>query len=392
MGRGLRGGAPLSGGEVLHRGEGWALRLATRDDDAALCALLRGVPLEGAVTVAQERDPGFFRLEDLHRPGFLETFVAEADDGTPVGCGTLVVRDAWMPDGGRGRVGYVCDLRVLPAWRGARVLPAMGRVALERARDAHGVHLAQAALMEGNRRVVGTARSTRPERAGQPRARVMTPYDMVSVPCMGQRLRAPREVGTATEADLDEVAAFLARGQRERAFGYVVDRRLLETRLARWPGLSAASFLLVRDATGRLVGCAAPWDASPVRRTRVLAYSPSMRTFRAVHGGLASLRGAAPLPKPGETFRYAYLTHVEVEDDDPVVLESLVAAAHARMREGGWHFLAVMAPRASPLQRAFRGPWAHRTRLCLHALTLEGGPFSEVDVSTARPGFEMALA
>lgn len=386
----------MSGDEALHRGEGWSVRLATRADNDTLCALLREVPLPGPVALAQERDPDFFRLEDAHRPGLVETVVAHSEaDGRLVGCGTYVVRDAWMPEGARGRVGYVCDLRVRPGWRGARVLPAMGRAALERARDVHGVHVLHAALAETNRRVVAAVQRGRPERLPMPVARRMTPYDMAAVQPMGRRAPRPPagvEVATGTRADVEEVAAFLARGQRGRTFGYVVDRKLLETRFQHWPGFGPESFLLLRDRSGRLVGCAAPWDPSPFRRTRVVAYSPAMRAYRALHAGLARLWGEAPLPAPGGCFRYAFLTHCEVEGDEPALLEALVGAALERLRGSGLHFLGVMAPRGSPLQRALRGPWVHRTRLCLHSLALPDGPFAATDFSTARPGFELALA
>lgn len=343
------------------------------------------------MTIAQERSPDFFRLAKTHLPGLMETYVAEAR-GEVVGCGTYVLRDAWMPDGTRGRVGYVCDLRLRPAWRSARVLPMMGRVAFERARDEHGVHVFQAAVLDGNRRVVRTATSRSVARAGQPIARLMTPYHMVSVLFAGQRMRAEGDVEAARPEDLDDVVRFLAERQRARTFGYVVDRKLLETRLTEWPGLGVQDFLLARDRSGRLVGCAAPWNPHAVRRNRVLGYGGPMRLFRAAYGAYARLRGVEPLPVPGEAFRMAFLTHMEVEDDDPRVLGRLVAAAHARLRPARLHALAVMVPRASPMQRALRGPWAHRTPLSLHALQLEGGPFAKEDLATTRPGFEMALA
>lgn len=387
----------MTGDTVLHRGDGWSVRLATRADEGALRALLAEVPLEGAVTLAQERPAGFFRWDDAHRPGLVESFIAQADrDGRVVGCGSYALRDAWMPDGARARVGYVYDLRLRPEWRGARVLPTLGRVALERARDAHGVHVLHAALADANRRVVATAQRRGPQRAGQPVARPMARYDMAAVQLVGQRMRvrAPPgvEVRQAGPGDVDEVASFLARRQRARTFGHVVDRKLLEERFLHWPGFAPESFLLLRDRSGALVGCAAPWDPSPLRRMRVTSYSAPMRAYRMLHGGLARLRGASALPAPGEAFRFAFLTHCEVEDDDPALLEPLVAAAHGRLRGSGLNFLAVMAPRASPLQRALRGPFVHRTRLCLHTLSLEDGPFSGTDFSTARPGLEMALA
>lgn len=355
--------------------EEWSMRAATRDDDDALCAFLASIPMEGRVTLAQERAPDFFAALDAFG-GPRATFVAEAG-GRIVGCGSYALRDAWLPDGTRGRVGYICDLRVLPEWRGARVIPRLGRRGLEQAREAHGCDIFLSAVMESNARVVGTATSLRPARAEQPRSRAMTPYDMASLPPGGRG-----DARVERLDDMDEVARFLDAGQRTRMLGEPTTRKTLEGRFLSWPGLRPSSFLGVRDASGALVACAAPYDASPLRRYRALRYAVGLRTG----ARLVGLR----LPPPGGLLHVRTLSHLEVRDDDPHTFAALLRAARAEA--AGAHLVSAFVPRASPLERGLPRLTTRRAAMTLFVTTLHDSAWANHDLASTRPGFEMALA
>jgi hypothetical protein len=374
---------------ALHEAKGWRVRVASRDDNDALCALLADVAMPGAVALAQDRRPDFFALGDAFG-GPMETYVAEDEAGQLLACGSVLVRDAWMPDGERGRIGYICDLRARPEHRGARILPELGRAALEHARDAHGVTLHQCALVDDNRRVVRAALERPAARGRQPLTRPMTRYAMVA---LQGRLRDDPHVETASSDDLDELATFLAQRASERTLGEPFDRKRLEARLAAWPGLRPESFHLVREARGAIVACCAPWAAMPLRRLRVAGYAGWMRPYRRAHDAVSRMTGAPALPAPGEAFRFATLSHLEVVDDDPRRLARLLRAASARTRERRLHFLAAMVPDGSPLRRAFRGRLATGTRMTLCTTALPDSPWAQAPpIESTRPGFEMALA
>lgn len=360
----------------------WSPRLARPEDNEALCALFRDVELEGNPRLALERDPDVFGWARAQEPARVETYVAEDDaTGRILGCGTLVVREGRL-DGAWHPVGYVADLRMRPEARGARVLPRLGRHALERARDEHGCHVTITAVMEANHRVVATAHSRRAGREAQPVSRPIASYWLA---CVHRAPRPRRAVERATPSDMDEVAAFLARGQLDRPFGQRIDRKLLEQRFAAWPGFAPSSFLLVRDARGELVGCAAPWDSFALRRSRVRGYSGWLRAA-------ARASRVAPgfaLPRVGECFRFSTLSHLEVVDDDPDTLRALLGAA---VRERRQHFVAAFVPRATPMERALRGTLTTRVPMRLYTTMLPETPWAGVDLGTQRPGFEMALA
>jgi hypothetical protein len=99
-----------------------------------------------------------------------------------------------------------------------------------------------------------------------------------------------------------------------------------------------------------------------------------------------------PLPPPGECFRFSFLTHLEVEGDDPAVLRELLLAAYARQRPLRHHFMSAFVPRGSRLERAFRGFTVTRTPMTLYAVHPPESRFASEDLTTLHPGFEMALS
>ncbi|HLE96174.1 MAG TPA: hypothetical protein VI997_02285, partial [Candidatus Thermoplasmatota archaeon] len=272
------------------RGEGWYAHVAGPEDNDALLHVLRGVPMGGAVVTAQERAPDFFAWLAAQGGAAEAGLVRSTRDDAPIGLGTSVVRDAFLPDGSVGPLGYIGDIRVIPSWRRARVVPELGRGSLARLRRLYGVELCTMAVADANVPVRQAAVSRSPARAPQPIAAPISRYAMVCV--LGRRRHpAAARVERATTADLDEVAGFLDAGQRARVLGEPVPRKRLEERFAAWPGLRPGSFLLARDANGTLAGCAAPWDASPVRRMRVVEYHGALRAMRPALGLLSRLRG-----------------------------------------------------------------------------------------------------
>lgn len=377
---------------LIAQGDGWHVRLATRADNDALVHLMREVPMEGLVSLAQDRSPDFFAADRAHEPGSAETGIAiDERSGEAVACGTYVMRDAWWPDGARRPVGYLFDVRIRPSHRKAKILPAWGKGAFERARHVHQTEVFLTSFVASNRRVRRAAAGDKPERADQPVTRPLTRYDLVSVQITRHRPRAHRDVRRATPADLDEIARFLAEGQRGRAFGYVLDRKALESRFETWPGLRIDDFRLAFDVKGALVGCCAPWDAAAVKRNMAISWHGPMRAYRVAYNAARAIHGGAPLPGPGEAFRFSTLSHVEVKDDDPEVMRALLADVLPDARARRQHFVGAMVVQGSPLARAFRGLLASRTRLILNATTLHDSPYAGVEFDARRPGFEMAI-
>jgi hypothetical protein len=165
----------------------------------------------------------------------------------------------------------------------------------------------------------------------------------------------------------------------------------LRRRLATWPGLRIESFHVAEDGRGSIVGAVAPWDAAPVKQTIVAGYGGARRQVRIAHDLAARLLRRPRLPRPGDPFRYQYLTHLAVPSDDPVILRALLDSAYDAARRAGFHFLSAPAPAGDPLDAAYRGYPTTNLRAHLYLVTLPDTPVPEELRRGLMPGFEMAL-
>ncbi|MCW2973674.1 MAG: hypothetical protein JWN72_1947, partial [Thermoleophilia bacterium] len=186
----------------------------------------------------------------------------------------------------------------------------------------------------------------------------------------------------------------LDRDARTRAFGIPMDAELLRAGIDRWPGLELEQFLLLEErATGALVGCIAPWDATPVKQTYVTAYRGAMRWVRRGHAVLATLLGAPRLPRPGHALRYAYATHHAVTEPDPGAHAVLLHAAWKAVRGagGGQVFLSCRAPLADPHDPSYGGFVTSDLPAHVYAVVPHGRPLPDALEGVDRIGFEMAF-
>lgn len=366
------------------------IRPARREDNAALLELFKAITMEADLHLAVERDPDFFALYDMERVE-QRTIVIEAD-GKIEGLGTFLGRDGWLL-GSRTRVGYAGDLRFAPTLRGGFVLGThYGRTFREACRD-FGCDAMLTAIIASN----AAARRALVERSPRfPEKPLYVPFrkfTILSVHFTARGHPRPTElrVRRATEADLAPIAELLARDHARRPFGYVVDEGLLRERIARWPGLRVESFYVAHDREGRLLGVAAPWDAGPVKRFRVLAWRRSMKWVKRGFNLLARFTGADPLPGTGGLLRYFYLTHVSVEGEDPAVMAALLDRIYDDYHGKGYHFLTACVLDQDPLAPAYRGYRTSGLPAELYVVTEPGGRHASADFGTGRPGFEMAL-
>ncbi|MCB9649857.1 MAG: hypothetical protein H6730_25195 [Deltaproteobacteria bacterium] len=174
--------------------------------------------------------------------------------------------------------------------------------------------------------------------------------------------------------------------------GDVMGPELFQRRLDAWPDFSLESFFIALDGGGRIVGATAPWNTHRFKRTRVLGYyGPMLRMKRAFNLGAKVLR-YPPLPEPGECLDFAFLSHLEVKDDDPAVLRDLLRATYRALAQDRLHFISAMIPRGSTLEAAFKGFVVNRTAMTVYSVALPESPFAARDFTTLHPGFEMALS
>lgn len=375
------------------RGEGWGLALADPTDrtmNRDLCALFSSVRLESALSLTQERDPDFFVLPRLHQGPFA-TAVGVDDHGQVVGCGTLCVRDGWL-SGELIKTGYLCDLRVAPGFRGGKHLARAYKHFMHHMEARFGAELFTTVIFDSNKAAIAALTHRSDKRLDQPVYRPMTPFQMVSVQFTRKRKSPPTSrVQPARPEDLGPLTDYLANRARTRVLGEHLTAERLAERFSLWPGFALDNFLLAKDGD-KIVGCLAPWDTSTFKRTRVLGYRGAMLWQKRAFNAAAAVMGFPKLPPPGDPFRFVFLTHLEVNDENPDILRELLLAAYQRLHGTGLHFMSAFVPRGSPLSAAFKGFMTTKTAMTLYAVHRPDSRFSHVDLTTRHPGFEMALS
>jgi hypothetical protein len=366
------------------------VRVATREDDRALCEIFKSITMESDLELAVERDPDFFALYDLQDVKQL-TYVVERRDEL-LGLGSYLGREGWLA-GARVPVGYAGDLRFQPGARGGFVLGRHFGATFREACRAFGCEAMLTVVIASNELARRALVERHPRFRDKPFYRPWHTFDILSVHFTTRGRPRPTDlvVRRATDGDLGAIGALLERDHRARPFGYVLDEGKLRDRLARWPGLVVESFYVAHDRAGRLRGTAAVWDAAPVKRFRAIAYRGRMRFLRLGLNLVAPFVGATPLPRPDELFRYLYLTHVSIPDEDPSVMAALLDRIYADWHGRGYHFLSACVLQRDPLAPAFVGYRTTALPANMYVMSEPGSRFNEIDPGPGRPGFEMAL-
>jgi hypothetical protein len=371
------------------------VRRAVPGDDAGRRALLAGVAMDADLSLSVRRAPTVDAMYALHARAW-ESWVVAGDGGKIEGMGSVLVRDGYV-DGSINSVGYLGDLRFSAQAEGRHLLDRAYGPILTGVRERFGCEYYLTGIIASNARArrALTVQTERGARRGRPRYTLLREFDIRSLhlvlPRRVTRSRAKDLlVRRAMSNDIPAIAALLDVDARRRPFGYPMPEVELRRRLATWPGLSIESFHVAEQARG-LIGVVAPWDAEPVKETVVAEYSGAMSRVRLAHDLAARLLRRPLLPKPGEAFRFQYLTHLAVPSNDPHVLRALLGSAYASARRAGFHFLSACAPVGDPLDAAYRGFLATNLRAQLYLVTLPGTPLPNALFEALMPGFEMAL-
>ncbi len=347
----------------------WSLREACARDDAALRALAAACPMQGDLTLCVTREPSFFTLSRLEGE---RAWIAVAEaDGALVGCVMLSERRVWW-QGAPQRILYAGDLKVHPGWRGRGVGEALvdwvvRRGAVVAGPDAPMLLTVLAGNQAMHRRLFAATRTTELP----PLARLRS----CSIPLLWPR-RVPDAGGlrvrTAVMSDLDEMLALWSRVAPSRQCAAVLGEAAFRDWLDHAPGLSLSDYQVAVAPDGRLKGFLAWWDQSSFKQLQVQRYSPRLRVARHAINAVATLTGAARLPRAHEALRHRTAVHVCVPAEDPAVLRALLLTAFDAPRRDGCAFVNVGLDVRDPLCAALHGLFAQPTDIDAFLVTPRG--------------------
>lgn len=341
-------------------------------DGAALASVARGCPIEADFTFRFDRDPDFFAWPRTAFDRF--RYLGMVSDGRVIGYCLLGYRDGWMGDRW-GTYGYAGDARILPPFRGERLL--------ERA----AVEVRRVVGLEATPVLLFVKRGNRPAERILTRLSVdggaVVPIGEVEVlnvlPLQGRGPAGDPRVRPVRAADLPALARLCRTATAGRPFAPPITGRWMSERAAELAS-GTGTWLVAQDPAGQgLLGAVGLRDLGPLRRPTVLRYSWRAAPLRAAHALVrrCARAGVPPLPRPGEAFRALTVTHLAVAGGAPAITRALVAAAGQEARRRQCHLLQLGFTCGDPLLRAVGWLPAQRFRsqVWVVASTTRAGDF-----------------
>jgi hypothetical protein len=303
--------------------------VAQPEHEPDIRGLLRENEMDGWVRLSFEREPDAFAADFGLSRSHAFIIARDQETGEAVGICERSVRDAFV-DGEIRPLPYLGSLRVAPAHR-HRIRVLRGGFAAVRSllHQPADLPYALTAIAAGNRtaqRVLG---------AGLPGLPSYWPAGELSTFAMRTaRASTPLRGEPAVAADLPAIAVLLQRVYRRFQFAPVWRLNDLQ-RLLSGGGLRIDHFLVVRRGPG-VRACLAVWDQSGAKQTIIRGYAPWLASIRPVVNLATPFTAMPRLPPVGSPLCQVYLSHVAVEDDDPALFRSLLAAGLAQAHRRGF--------------------------------------------------------
>jgi len=361
------------------------LERATVADDAALRRLLAQSPMDGSIRVAFEREPSYFGAARVQGRVCQVILGRDADTGEAIAVGSRTIKPVFV--NGRARdVGYLSDLRVLPAYRGRTVLARGYRLIRELHADGR-TDLYHTVIAADNARALDTLASGR---AGLPAYRDLGGFVSPAIN-LGRRkppLAAGVELASGTPALLAGVVDCLNEHGRAKQFApvYHVDDFGRE---GRFTGFRVEDFVLALRG-GRVVGTLGRWDQRAFKQTRVVGYSGPLRLLRPILNLGAPVLGWPRFPRPGEPLRSFHAGFVAVEGNDPGIFRALLRRAYNDAVGGPHAYMLVGLHEADPLTRGLDDYRCSPYRGRLFAVHFEDGAAAYRALDGRIPHVELA--
>ena len=363
--------------------------LATPADDESLRRLLRENPIPGSISLSFEREPCYFDASIVEGP-FHQTIVArEMDTGEIIAFGNRSIRPLYV-NGEVRDIGYMSQLRVRSDYgQGlylARGLAGGFRKYHELHRDGR-TPLYLMSVIEDNipaKRLLTSGLSEYPYTQEYARLFTYAIYPLRRKRTLG--LPDTLHLVRGSEKYIDQIMDCLNRNNERKQFAphWTCDSLFIAN-------LKPSDFFLALDGE-HVVGCLACWDQTAFKQTVVRGYSGSLARWRELLNMLAVLGGWPNLPEPNTRLRYSYVSHLAIDNDDPVIFSALLRALYCHNLEYGYTYFMLGLAESSPLRsivKAYR-PLIYTSQLYL--VTWDEGQAELAKVDYARiPAPEIAV-
>ncbi len=323
-------------------------RLLNSSDGPELLKLNQACPIKADFSFYFERAPDFFRwprevFDEFH-------YIGAFDADKLVGYAMLGFYEGWIGSGW-GKVFYLGDARVLPAYRGKRIVQRIFRsfetTFSEQARLGFFV------VKKGNlvaKRLAETARSKTYA------INRLCDINVFNIFLLGRRrlIKSPH-VQRAQQTDLSAIKDFLLENYQGRLFApKITPQRIKSSGLVE--GQLALEDHYLYKQSGRICAVLGLWDMTALHRTVVLGYPFAAKLLRLSYPLLQLFwPRTAPLPSLGESFRALTVTHLAIEGNNLEIFRDLLSTVIADQVDKGYHMIHIGFSEGDQLQQGLAG-------------------------------------
>jgi hypothetical protein len=345
------------------------IRLATPEDDRALCDLVRASTLPGEIQLVLARSPSFFDAAPVLGSRYQVMVATDPETGALIGMAERAERRLFV-NGAATDVGYLSGVRIRPGHRGGTLLARGFRYLRELHRQG-AVRLYLSTIAAENRTAIEVLTSGR---TSLPAYHPFGTYRTFAIPVPGRtatRSSPGLTIEPAREADLTVVMEFVRReGARRQFFPCCTAGDLAAPGAGPLKGMVPAD-LLVAWREGRPAGTLARWDQRAYKQSVVTGYSGWTRIARPFYNALSSVLRRPALPAPGHRVESVHLALAVAAGDDLEVFRTLLDAAIAREAGRGTAYLSLGLHERDPLASALRPYRPIEIRSLLYVVTFE---------------------
>ncbi len=363
---------------VTLRQASFSFDVAGPADDRDIRTLMRESVFPGSVSLTFEREPDASIAARIEGPHYDYIVARERESGRLAAIASRSVRDRFV-NGHPMRVGYLGQLRVRRDFRRTPTLIDGGLAFCRTLHDQNPCDVYLASVVSEN---TAARRVLERGRAGWPAFTSVDDIITFAVPARRNRASGSISMIEGAEIGAATISAFLCRHNARYQFSPCWDAGDLSG--AKLPGVGLRDiFVATRD--GSIAGCAALWDQRAFKQVVVRGYSPALRRARKILNLAAPLIGAPRLPPSGEELRFAFLSHMAVENDDIETGLQLIATAADRAAAAGLDYIALGLSARSPLAAAVSRRFRHRSYRTTLFTTAWPGTDIRVDSRPSQP-------
>ncbi len=327
--------------------------VASAQHDGALRCLLRENPMQGQISLSLEREPHYFAGAAIEGPEH-QTIIAI--DGDRVICaGSISTRSRFI-NGKPMRIGYLGGLRAAASCRGQGSIIRRGFDFFRQLHERGGPPLYLTSIISDNLRA---RRLLESGLKGMPTYQFLAEFVTLVIRRRPQR-ETEKRLGSLHSRLRESGLRLISDHERTDAVLNLLNRDHRQYQLAPvWSAheLQCQEFRVICSQDGPPVACAAIWDQRAIKQTVVRGYAKCLRWARPLIN-LGAVLQRPGLPRIGEPFSHAFVSHLAVNPIQPQLAELLLLLLNEPAHTRGIDYLTLgfdaRDPRLWHLRKVFR--------------------------------------